>query len=60
MLKQCKRCMTMKNIRGKLLVCKRCEKEIKEEYNNKPMTFGRNIKNRVMLGEFKDGTEVKR
>lgn len=28
MLKQCKRCFTMKNIKGKKEICKRCEDEL--------------------------------
>mgnify|MGYP001604000965 CR=1 FL=1 len=28
MLKLCKRCLTMKNIRGKKIICKRCEDEM--------------------------------
>lgn len=36
MLKQCKRCLTMKNIKGKKVICKRCEDESnKETYKSK-------------------------
>jgi len=30
-LKLCKRCFTIKNIRGKKIICKRCEIELDKE-----------------------------
>lgn len=35
MLKLCKRCFTMKNIRGKKELCKKCEIEFDKEYKEK-------------------------
>ena len=34
-LKLCVRCRTMKKIRGKMIICKRCEIELNEERENK-------------------------
>ena len=34
-LKICKRCMTAKHIRGKKLICKRCEEEFDKENINR-------------------------
>jgi len=33
MIKLCKRCFTMKNIRGKKELCKRCEEEFDKEHS---------------------------
>lgn len=39
-LKQCKRCLTMKNIEGKKTICKRCEEELKLKEGEK-LGYGR-------------------
>ena len=34
-IKLCKRCFTMKNIKGKKIICKRCEEEFDKELHRK-------------------------
>ena len=34
-LKQCKTCFTMKNIKGKKIICKRCEEDFDKENKQK-------------------------
>lgn len=40
MLKQCKRCYCTKHIKGKKMICVRCEKEFDLEINKKVKELG--------------------